>query len=259
MIIKKIMKYLFEKIEKESNLKESNYNLLFKRFCLFYPILKKNLILVLSLNVFKIFTIFYFLICFQIEGNFNIQKIYYILLLISLIISIYIAIEKCFIVFYIFCTLSSQDNYNVIEIRIKKLLLSRLHKLGRKLNSFFYFYNLIQIYISFVLFRENKLFIFNFLISLLYFFRIFLFVIRLQRISGKKIKNKHLFRILESTKCGEFISEYQFKYKKCVICLEDFKYRDKLIELECKGSHLFHHKCIKKWFYYKTFCPLCKN
>ena len=259
MPITKIMRYLFEKIDKESNLKGSNYNLLFKRFCLFYPILKKNLFLVLMINLSKIIAIIYFLTFFERIENSNILKIHYSLLFFSLIISIYITIEKFFIIFYISCTLSSQDNFVVKETRIKKLLLSRIHKFGRKLNSFFYFYNLFLLFFSFFFFTENRIFIFNFITSILYFFRILLFVIRLQRISGKKIKKKHLFRILESTKCIEFITKYQFKYKKCVICIEDFKYRDKLIELDCKGSHLFHHKCIKKWYEYKICCPLCKN
>ena len=44
--------------------------------------------------------------------------------------------------------------------------------------------------------------------------------------------------------------------KECVICLEEFKYRDKTIILPC--IHFFHNNCIKSWLKRDNSCPICK-
>ena len=40
----------------------------------------------------------------------------------------------------------------------------------------------------------------------------------------------------------------------CVVCLEETKRTDK--KLKCK--HVFHHKCIMKWFETSIECPQCR-
>ena len=43
---------------------------------------------------------------------------------------------------------------------------------------------------------------------------------------------------------------------KCCICLEEYRWLDKVVELPCK--HNFHHNCIDKWFSNKCTCPVCR-
>ena len=43
---------------------------------------------------------------------------------------------------------------------------------------------------------------------------------------------------------------------KCVICLEQFKVGDEVLRIPC--IHLFHSKCICKWFKNHNNCPICK-
>lgn len=57
-----------------------------------------------------------------------------------------------------------------------------------------------------------------------------------------------------------FQNLFQNKYQStCCICLEDvdrFDFNTRYKRLSC--NHLFHHKCIMKWFEKKRNCPLCK-
>ncbi|XP_048133457.1 E3 ubiquitin-protein ligase RNF181-like [Rhodamnia argentea] len=43
----------------------------------------------------------------------------------------------------------------------------------------------------------------------------------------------------------------------CCICLEELNGVDKVMEIPC--SHLFHSKCIVKWFERTDSCPLCRS
>ncbi len=45
--------------------------------------------------------------------------------------------------------------------------------------------------------------------------------------------------------------------KTCIICLENFKVSDKIINLSC--FHMFHNNCIRTWLNDNNYCPLCKN
>ena len=44
--------------------------------------------------------------------------------------------------------------------------------------------------------------------------------------------------------------------KKCMVCLEDFKSKEKVTALPC--LHYFHPACIKEWMKEKNECPICK-
>ena len=44
--------------------------------------------------------------------------------------------------------------------------------------------------------------------------------------------------------------------RNCVICLEDFKDKEKTIALPC--IHVFHSECIKSWLGTHNCCPTCK-
>lgn len=44
----------------------------------------------------------------------------------------------------------------------------------------------------------------------------------------------------------------------CSVCMDIFKYGDKVKELKnCK--HAFHSKCIDKWLENENKCPICKQ
>lgn len=43
---------------------------------------------------------------------------------------------------------------------------------------------------------------------------------------------------------------------QCSICLENFKWLDKVSELPCK--HYFHESCIDTWFNTNCTCPICR-
>jgi len=48
--------------------------------------------------------------------------------------------------------------------------------------------------------------------------------------------------------------------EKCVICLDNYKVNEYKRELKC--GHVFHKKCIDKWFKKRSdnkSCPLCRN
>ena len=44
-------------------------------------------------------------------------------------------------------------------------------------------------------------------------------------------------------------------YKECVICLENMKYNEDLIMINC--SHIYHKECIQQWLNRNSICPLC--
>ena len=43
---------------------------------------------------------------------------------------------------------------------------------------------------------------------------------------------------------------------KCIICLNEYKIRDKIATLPC--FHIFHKNCFEKWMIEKRWCPICK-
>lgn len=45
----------------------------------------------------------------------------------------------------------------------------------------------------------------------------------------------------------------------CCICLDEIKKVDKISRLKCK--HIFHHKCINKWYQISenASCPVCRS
>ena len=54
----------------------------------------------------------------------------------------------------------------------------------------------------------------------------------------------------------EDINKLDTEKKNCVICLEDFKNGENVINLPC--IHLFHKNCIKNWLKNQNSCPICK-
>ena len=52
------------------------------------------------------------------------------------------------------------------------------------------------------------------------------------------------------------INKLEEANRKCMICLEDFKAKEKVTALPC--IHFFHPNCIKEWIERKNECPVCK-
>lgn len=46
--------------------------------------------------------------------------------------------------------------------------------------------------------------------------------------------------------------------KECSICLFEFSEKSKVSLLPCAFGHLFHKKCIEKWFKTHSNCPICQ-
>ena len=47
---------------------------------------------------------------------------------------------------------------------------------------------------------------------------------------------------------------YEKNQNCCVICMEEFKEKDEIRELDCK--HIFHKNCIDKWLTEHKKCPI---
>lgn len=45
--------------------------------------------------------------------------------------------------------------------------------------------------------------------------------------------------------------------EKCVICLDNFKNKERVRELPC--THCFHKKCVDRWFKNNSTCPMCRQ
>ncbi|XP_077992670.1 RING finger protein 24-like [Glandiceps talaboti] len=52
-----------------------------------------------------------------------------------------------------------------------------------------------------------------------------------------------------------FSNKGQMCNDTCAVCLEDFAFAEELGICPC--GHGFHKKCIAKWLYEKTSCPMC--
>lgn len=44
-------------------------------------------------------------------------------------------------------------------------------------------------------------------------------------------------------------------HEECIFCYEEYAVKDKIIKLHC--NHVYHKKCLKKWFQESIKCPLC--
>ena len=91
------------------------------------------------------------------------------------------------------------------------------------------------------------------IISIAFFLLIFRFMF-IYCTCSKKIYKKNLNNT-RYTKIN-FDSNIEY-YESCTICLEDFDYNEKILQLKC--NHIYHEKCIKTWFTKKSNCPNCNN
>lgn len=48
-----------------------------------------------------------------------------------------------------------------------------------------------------------------------------------------------------------------FSDNQCTICFEKYKLQIKCVKLPC--NHIYHIKCINKWFKQKNSCPICRK
>jgi len=49
---------------------------------------------------------------------------------------------------------------------------------------------------------------------------------------------------------------------ECVICLNDFKDGDDVLQLKCSKRHIFHFECLRTWIESENGrrgqCPICR-
>eukprot|EP00347_Sterkiella_histriomuscorum_P012713 403367501 len=50
-----------------------------------------------------------------------------------------------------------------------------------------------------------------------------------------------------------------FQSIQCIICLDDIKLEDMVVQLKCNKDHIYHFECLKGWFREKSSCPLCRQ
>jgi hypothetical protein len=74
----------------------------------------------------------------------------------------------------------------------------------------------------------------------------------IRRRRNKRYLKNIVFKKIKRVKKNKLLKE------ECVICLQNYKKREKYIELYC--NHIFHYECIKDWFIEcnkSIRCPLC--
>lgn len=63
--------------------------------------------------------------------------------------------------------------------------------------------------------------------------------------------------IKENAKIG-IAQVFNSEGQQCVICMEDFKKDDIVLQLKCNLKHIFHRDCILDWVKVKLACPVCR-
>ena len=86
--------------------------------------------------------------------------------------------------------------------------------------------------------------------------KIFLFIIPIFYILSKIDDIKYIKNNSESENKLNRYRVWTYQEGTCGICLENFNWLDKLVELPCK--HVYHSKCIMRWFENKCTCPTCR-
>ena len=71
--------------------------------------------------------------------------------------------------------------------------------------------------------------------------------------------NKKEYSKLLLEKSGIIVNKNEIKKNKnkCPICFDDIKINHKTYMINT-CNHLYHYKCIKKWFEQNSTCPICR-
>lgn len=79
------------------------------------------------------------------------------------------------------------------------------------------------------------------------------------------LTNELLLRYLEYLSNNKKVSKKYKRIKKndpllneqCCICLSSYEYKQGVRKTQC--NHIFHKKCVDKWYKYNKTCPICRN
>ena len=77
--------------------------------------------------------------------------------------------------------------------------------------------------------------------------------------------NERNQELIKAMKTFSFSSLIFREATECVICLQVFEPKDKLVQLKCSKFHIFHFECLKSHLntvnenYYNEKCPLCRQ
>ena len=66
-----------------------------------------------------------------------------------------------------------------------------------------------------------------------------------------------LDRKIIKSMASEKLKDNKFNNESCAICLNKFKPNKRIRKLFC--NHVYHKKCIDKWFSTNVKCPICKQ
>ncbi len=51
----------------------------------------------------------------------------------------------------------------------------------------------------------------------------------------------------------------RFQQLTCAICLRDFVAEEKVCQMPCHVTHVFHSECLKQWLSTNNYCPFCRT
>lgn len=83
-----------------------------------------------------------------------------------------------------------------------------------------------------------------------------LFVKCYQCLKQKMIRSRICKNTIHYTEIKEIEAGWN---DECVICLEKFHDKDRVIFLNCGCTYLFHQACIQEWFKKEMSCPFCRK
>ena len=72
-------------------------------------------------------------------------------------------------------------------------------------------------------------------------------------------KAKKLQEQLNDISYEDYVKNNGNEVDMCIICTDNFKNNDRVIQLSCNNKHVFHSDCIKTWIMKKTICPMCRT
>ena len=126
-------------------------------------------------------------------------------------------------------------------------------------NTYIVYY--VILFILFGFFQFSRLIFL--LIMLIFFYPCFSYFIYISycNIYNKIITNHKLAKQLKSITFKEYLMKTKEKIDDvgiCIICTEEFKKNDSVINLKCNTKHVFHENCIKQWIGKKAQCPICR-
>ena len=140
-----------------------------------------------------------------------------------------------------------------------------------QLPGIYIFYTFIALFLPF---DPIMIFLFDgiyFILSLLLFAIVLVFFLLFAftfAICGKCFKRRHL-KPNQEKKVQINLKKYTCEFggihtkskgsECCMVCLTDFEEKDKVVQMPCNKTHIFHSLCIQQWLIKHATCPICRS